>query len=156
MLLWANLTDFSPRLHLYHLSSLFPFCLYCLTIERKENKKSKKEQKQSTETETKDLSNHPTSLEKKRKKKDGQSYRMEVQWIDWVYLVALSVTLEGKVFTLLCLIQMMYTNPPFNRANLIIDNIIKMITLIIDDDSYRVKGKRQYPVLHMKLTNLNM
>jgi hypothetical protein len=36
---------------------------------------------------------------------------MEVQGVDWVNLIVISVAFEGEVFTLLSFIQMMYTNP---------------------------------------------
>jgi len=42
-----------------------------------------------------------------------ESYRMEVQRVDRIYLISLSVAFESKVFTLLCIIQMMHTYPSF-------------------------------------------
>ena len=59
------------------------------------------------------------------------SYRVKVQRIDRINLVALSVALEGEIFLLLCIIKMMNSNPAFYGANLdsnnATDNIINKI-----------------------------
>lgn len=53
---------------------------------------------------------------------------MEVKRVDREYLIALSVAFEGKIFRLLLVIQMMHTNPPLNRSNLVISwHIIRTI-----------------------------
>lgn len=69
---------------------------------------------------------------------------MEVKRVDREYLIALSVAFEGKIFSLLLVIQMMHTNPPLNRSNLVISwHIVRTIInlLIIEDNSYQAKGK---------------
>jgi len=43
-----------------------------------------------------------------------RAYRVEIQRVDRIYIISISVAFECEVFALLRIIQMMNTNPPLN------------------------------------------
>lgn len=46
------------------------------------------------------------------------TYWMEIQGVDWINVVVISMTLKCEVFTDLGIIQVMNTNPPLDGSDL--------------------------------------